>query len=295
MDIKQLRYFVQLYEDGKFSAAAEHLFITQQALSKSIKKLEEELGPLLSWSKNRFTPTSLGRLLYQEAAVLLQQFDQMQARIAGAAHEMERKLKLVMPFSTGDYAVDALIARFKEAHPSAEIETEVLPDLEAEKRAEEPDIDIGFCIGEPCRKEKFETTFVARRPLCLAVNVAHPLAKQQQVSLIRDVPASMLSCADERYKIYHLLCEKYAQAGLPTDFQIVHNHLMAYSRALRNECVAMSFLDVPETTAYKSLVPIAIADDLHWDISMIVRRDEALRPLAADFVRMVRRACTSGR
>lgn len=44
MDIRQLAYFVQIAECGSYSLASQKLYITQPALSKVIKNMEEEMG-----------------------------------------------------------------------------------------------------------------------------------------------------------------------------------------------------------------------------------------------------------
>ena len=51
MDIKVLKYFVQVAKDQSYTRAAEHLFLSQPALSKLIKKLERELSPPLQGSE----------------------------------------------------------------------------------------------------------------------------------------------------------------------------------------------------------------------------------------------------
>jgi len=47
MDIKNLKIFVEIVNCKSFTIAAEHLFMTQPTISKSIKHLEEELGTAL--------------------------------------------------------------------------------------------------------------------------------------------------------------------------------------------------------------------------------------------------------
>ena len=48
MEFQQLRYFLQLCEDKSFVTAAEHLYISQQALRKSVRKAEDELETLIA-------------------------------------------------------------------------------------------------------------------------------------------------------------------------------------------------------------------------------------------------------
>lgn len=44
MDIKTLKYFLQICKDGSFSKAAKNLYISQQGLSKAISNLEKEIN-----------------------------------------------------------------------------------------------------------------------------------------------------------------------------------------------------------------------------------------------------------
>lgn len=61
MRLEQLQYFVQVVESHSFNRAAQHLNITQPALTNSIRALEEELGvQLLIRSRRGCVPTSWG-------------------------------------------------------------------------------------------------------------------------------------------------------------------------------------------------------------------------------------------
>ncbi|OLL28305.1 LysR family transcriptional regulator [Burkholderia sp. SRS-W-2-2016] len=77
MDMRQLKYFVQIVESGSLSKASRQLFIAQPALSQQMTRLEEEVGkPLLVRSSRGVKPTDNGEALYHHARFILRQLDQ---------------------------------------------------------------------------------------------------------------------------------------------------------------------------------------------------------------------------
>jgi LysR family tcuABC transcriptional regulator len=77
MDMRQLRYFVQIVESGSLAKASRQVFIAQPALSQQMTRLEEEVGkPLLVRSSKGVTPTENGEALYHHAKFMLRQLDQ---------------------------------------------------------------------------------------------------------------------------------------------------------------------------------------------------------------------------
>jgi LysR family nitrogen assimilation transcriptional regulator len=76
MDLRQLRYFVQIVESGSLSRAAEILGIAQPSLSVQVKALEEELGvDLLIRHPRGVTPTDLGIAFRDHAQLILDNMD----------------------------------------------------------------------------------------------------------------------------------------------------------------------------------------------------------------------------
>lgn len=77
MELRQLRYFLEILEAGSLSRAATSLYIAQPALSQQMQKLEAELGtPLLTRSARGVTPTDAGRRLALHARHILEQVEQ---------------------------------------------------------------------------------------------------------------------------------------------------------------------------------------------------------------------------
>jgi LysR family transcriptional regulator, regulatory protein for tcuABC len=77
MDMRQLRYFVQIVESGSLAKASRQLFIAQPALSQQMARLEDEVGkPLLVRSSRGVVATANGEALYHHAKFMLRQMEQ---------------------------------------------------------------------------------------------------------------------------------------------------------------------------------------------------------------------------
>ncbi len=89
MELRQLRYFVRVVEQGSMSRAALDLDVVQSALSQQITRLESELATrLLQRTPRGVTPTEAGLAFFREAQLTLRHADQavraaQQARLSG--------------------------------------------------------------------------------------------------------------------------------------------------------------------------------------------------------------------
>jgi len=83
MNLRQLRYFLQIAELRSFTRASQVLHIAQPALSRQIHALEDEVGtPLFNRTAQGITLTQAGRALVDRGSLLVHQFDQLREEIA---------------------------------------------------------------------------------------------------------------------------------------------------------------------------------------------------------------------
>lgn len=100
MDIRQLNYFVAVFEHANLSHAASHLAVAQSALSHHIGNLESELGTKLFVRKPRgMEPTAAGHRLNAHANTILSALRAAEQDMLGASEEITGDFAVGLPFS----------------------------------------------------------------------------------------------------------------------------------------------------------------------------------------------------
>ncbi len=123
MELRHLRYFAAVAAHGSFSRAANNLHLTQPALSRQVKDLEEEIGvPLFLRGKNTVTLTEAGEIFYEEARDLLARADQAIQRVRGEARHEILRVGYGPSLTAG--IMPRALERFQAAVPRVRIELE---------------------------------------------------------------------------------------------------------------------------------------------------------------------------
>ncbi len=119
MDIRQLRYFVQIVESGSLSKASRQLYIAQPALSQQLAKLEDQVGkPLLHRSSKGVSPTENGMALYHHARFMLRQLDQALSIARAETGAVQGMVSVGLPATTVAAIGLPLVRRIRERYPS---------------------------------------------------------------------------------------------------------------------------------------------------------------------------------
>ena len=199
MDLRQIKYFLNLADTLNFTRAAERSDVSQPALTKAIQKLEDELGgPLLYRDGKDTRLTELGRTIRADFERIVQ--SEMRARqLAQAVTQEQRTLISIGVVST---MVPTPIWPFLEAFLESDTGTEMIlvsikPDM-ARELVLSGAIDACFCTDAELHSPKLQAIALYRERLYVAVNQQHPFAR---VGL---VPVQALK--EERY-IDRIDCE----------------------------------------------------------------------------------------
>ncbi len=190
MELRHLRYFVAVAAHGSFLKAALHLRVTQPAVSRQVKDLEDELGVrLLTRSKHLNKLTDAGETLYEDAKDLLAKADKIAARVKVANRSEVLRVGYAPSFVAG--IMPTALAKFNGANPAVRVELSDLSSREMIDQANAGRLDLLITPdGSPSTVPGFQWTEFRRVSPVLVVPLAHPLARLKRIapSRLRDLP-----------------------------------------------------------------------------------------------------------
>ena len=178
-DVKELECFVAVAEHLHFSKAARQLHLSQPPLTRHVQSLEEKLGTrLFTRNTHAVSLTETGLLYLEDARAILRHLDRAAETIRRAAHGETGRLRLAFIGALLDEKLVRLIQRFREKHPTYQIDVADLSPSAQMEALQSGELDGGFIGARPVKKIK-GVTFLTwnREPLVLALPEKHLLAK----------------------------------------------------------------------------------------------------------------------
>lgn len=175
MELLQLRYFLTVARMLNISRAAQHHRIPQPAMSKTISKLETELGTaLFDRYKNKLTLTPAGENFYRSVAASLGSLDGALEQLHTQDAPLQGKLKLLVKQHRNSVA-DSIIG-FQKLHPGVDFQFVYEPETEDYH-------EFDLCIASAPPDETFDNSaLLLTERLMLVVSREHPLADAKSVS-----------------------------------------------------------------------------------------------------------------
>jgi DNA-binding transcriptional LysR family regulator len=187
VDLRLLRYFVAVADEGNFNRAADRLHIAQPPLSRAIQQLEAHVGaPLLDRASRPLRLTDVGRLLHAQALQLLARMEDVETMVKTAAASQRRRLVIGFVASTIYARLPELIREFRKVADNVELVMVESTTLEQIAALKDGRIDVGF------GRIRFEDPAVRRiilrnEKMVAAFPMDHPLARGEGPISIRDL------------------------------------------------------------------------------------------------------------
>lgn len=199
MELRQFLAFKEVVERGGFTRAANHLHLTQSAVSQQIKALEDELGaPLLQRVCRQVRLTDAGQVFLTHAKQILEQVENAQSDVAEVVDGIKGRCRIGCIPSVAPNILPHLILAFRNIFPSVEIETKVGTESQLLRWLKEGLVDV-IISGFPIACEALESKAVMKEQFVIVVPHEHHFAGRRSIKLEELISEDIISFPKESY------------------------------------------------------------------------------------------------
>ncbi|WP_017812247.1 LysR family transcriptional regulator [Paenibacillus shenyangensis] len=180
MELLQLQYFITVARTEHMTEAAQYLHVTQSSLSKTIQRLEEDLGvALFDRTGRNLRLNEAGRLFLRRTQKALLELEQGKQEIRDLAHRESITLELAVTTAS---TLPGILKEFRKQRPDIQFHVQMLALQEMTALLERGEVD--FCLSSPpVQGEDIECQIVHKDPIMVAVPEGHRLYGRKYVSL----------------------------------------------------------------------------------------------------------------
>lgn len=181
VELRHLRYFIAVAQHGSFNRAAQVLHLTQPALSRQVKDLEEEVAvPLLERGKNAVTLTKAGASFCEEAQEILARVELAVQRTRGGVRP--ELLRVGYAPSAAAKILPRALQRFHQGHPRVHVELTDLAPPAMLRMARDGELDVVITLDPPGKGiPNFQWEKLHEIRLALVMPLGHELAKLKRI------------------------------------------------------------------------------------------------------------------
>lgn len=210
---RRLQVFQAVVKHGSFTRAAEHLFMTQPAVTFQIKQLEEHFDTrLIDRGHGKISLTAAGEIVLAYTERILGLSAELDTRVAELTDELAGQLKIGVSTTIAAYWLPPLLEAFKKRHPQVLPRVVVGNSRLTEERVAARDLDIGL-IEIVTDQGTIERRSAARDELMVICAPDHPLSRFERLAA-RELLAHPFIDRDPGNAVRQLADEFFEAAGI---------------------------------------------------------------------------------
>ncbi len=223
MELRHIRYFVAVAEQLNFHSASKAIHVSQPAISKQIRQLEEEIGAeLFLRNRNRISLTVAGKAFLPRAHELLKnaQDAAFEARQAQAGLAGTVSIGFLSP--SAFVVLPRLLQQLRAKVPAAKVRLLELSDSSQIAALSNREIDLAI-VQTQSHSPEFESLLIAQERLALILSIQHPLARMRVARLERFLGDTLFLPAQEQSAgVREAILTTFVQSGgIPSAVQVV--------------------------------------------------------------------------
>jgi DNA-binding transcriptional LysR family regulator len=295
MDVQALRYFVEVARLGGFTRASASLHVTQPAISRMVKALEDEHGtPLLVRERRRVTLTDAGRIALERATGVLDALRGLEEEVLELSQLKRGSLRVGMPPIVGVAFFPPLLSEYHRLYPGIALDLREEGSHGIEALVVNRELDVGAVVL-PTDEVAFGTMPFVRDELRVVLHRSHPLARRRTLAL-RDLRRIPFVLYRPEFALHGHILDACRRSGFQPNVVSESSH-WDFIVAMVAANIGVAFL--PETICRqldrRQVRPVRLSDPaIPWHVALVWRRDRHLPPATRAFIELARRRWGAG-
>lgn len=274
MELRQLRHFVAVSEEGSISAASRRMNLAQPAISASIKKLEMELEmPLLHRRDNGVSLTNAGSEFLQHAKQILMLTNDAKLSMQALEGLDKGQVEIGVPSMIGSYFFPPIIMGFKSEYPGLSLNIIDDGTQNIRERLINGDLELGVVADHYLRAE-LESVKLIKEEMVVCMAPDHPLADKELIEY-KDFLAHELVLFRKGYYHYSLI-ERISSEEQITPNIAFSSNLLPLIKSLIRKGFAISPMWKVAIQDDDEIVTRPFANPFYIELSLAWRRDSYL-------------------
>lgn len=233
-----LKYFAEVARSGSIRKASEELHVATSAVSRQIRKLEDELGtPLFERFSDGLRLTAAGKVVLRHARETMQQYEIMKSDLGDLQGKRTGRVHIACLDSLAVQFMPEFVAGFHRRNPAVDFRIRADNFNNIFHFVAEGDCDIGITF-DLARPHDIKLVHGVQMPLMAIVAKHHPLARQQTVTLQECAQFNLLLQLDNEVMSSMIAVELASLDRVGRTFVATNNQMMLKPLILSGEGVA---------------------------------------------------------
>jgi len=270
MDVRQLRYFIEVARMNSFTKAAEGLRIAQPAISMAVKKLESELDLVLfNRQDKKVSLTAEGEIFLPHARRILDDLKAAELEMGELKGLTKGEVRIGVPPMISAYFFPDIIRDFKRIYPQLHLSVYGEGAARIQKMIGQGELDMGVVAGGNF-PENLEVRRLLREEIVVCVPLDHPFASRASVTLAEFI-GEPLVFYKEGYYIREFFLEVLKGTGTSPNIVFETNLFSLVKSLVRNGTGISIFLRMVVADD-ADLAAVSFDPPLHLDLLIAWKR-----------------------
>ncbi|WP_066256169.1 LysR family transcriptional regulator [Neobacillus drentensis] len=284
MELRQLQLFLEVAKHKSITKAAESMHLSQPALSKSIKALEDELGMTLIIRTNKTSDlTDAGRIVLEYSQKMAAVLNEMKTTLNDITNLSMGQIDIGLPPFIGSLFFPRVMAKFHHTFPNIELNITEYGGARVVKSVEEGEFELGVAVL-PIDEQQFDVYPIVEEEMKLLVYKDHPLATRNVVD-IKELKDEEFIFYHEEFALNKIMRNQFIAAGFEPKilFQSSQWDLMTEMVAAN-----LGITILPDSICNRAfntdLRVIDLKEDILWRLAVITKQGRYISNAGRTFI-----------